>query len=73
MVEQLTTLLLERRAEMSHPIPEEGVEFALIFLFATCKDKILLEEANHGTLATTDARLQIELSRLVRSYLGVRG
>ncbi len=71
MVQRTIALLLERRAEMSHPDPERGVGFALTLMFATCKDQILLAERSHGTTALSDDRLKLELSRAVLGYLGV--
>jgi AcrR family transcriptional regulator len=73
LVRELAALLLARREELSHPSPEQAAEFALVLLFATCKDQILLEERSHGTPTVSDSRLKAELTRTLLAYLGMRG
>ena len=72
MVRRLAALLLERAFEMSHATPEEGVEFCLVLLFATCKDQILLAEASHGPTKVSDEELKKRLTETMLAFLGVR-
>lgn len=73
MVQDIGALLLERRPEMRHPDPTQGVEFAVLLLFSTCKDQILLDDRSHGTQRISDRRLKDELTRALHGYLSVRG
>jgi len=72
MVRGILGFLLACRQEISHPEPERAVEFAVILLFATCKDQILLEERSHGTVRVSDRLLKEELTLSLLAYLGVR-
>lgn len=63
-------LLLARRAEIRHPAPELAVQFGILFVLATCRDKILFAEAAHpASVAVTDAQLATELARALHAYL----
>lgn len=73
MIQKIASLLLECRSEISHPDPSAAVEFGLTFVMATCKDKILLEEASRGiTAKISDKRLIAELTRSLLGYLQLR-
>ncbi|MCP3914707.1 MAG: TetR/AcrR family transcriptional regulator [bacterium] len=71
MVKSINALLLERKCEMRHPNPSQGVDFVSTLLFATCKDQILLADRSHGTVKISDRRLKKELTRALHGYLGV--
>lgn len=73
LVRNILDLLLECRQEVFHPDPDTAAEFAVILLFATCKDQILLEDRSHGTARISGRQLEEQLTRSLIAYLGVRG
>ena len=54
------------------PVIQQAVEFALILLFAICKDQILLEERSHGTARVSGRQMTEQLTWSLLAYLGVR-
>lgn len=68
--ERLSTLLLARRDEISHPDPERAAAFGLAQVFATLESVILFGELRSGVLALSDDDLATELVRAYLAYLG---
>jgi|SRR5215469_13054226 len=66
----MRTLLLTRRAEISHENPEMAVEFALVNMAFTLRGWILENPPRKLLLAKSDNELALQLSRGVLAYLG---
>jgi AcrR family transcriptional regulator len=67
-----TTLLLARRAEMTHPDPERAIEFALEFLDVFLTERIYFGKHQLTPVQRSDEELVTELTRVFASYLGIR-
>jgi AcrR family transcriptional regulator len=69
--EKLGELLLQRRAEIAHPSPEQAIAFGLLFVDGATREAILFGEAARLPGKPTDAALARELSAAWLAYLGV--
>jgi AcrR family transcriptional regulator len=67
---ELSVLLLERRAEISHPEPERAAAFALTLVFSALDNTMLFGEMRSGPFVLSDADLAAELARAMLAYLG---
>jgi AcrR family transcriptional regulator len=67
---RLTALLLEKRAALTHPSPEQAIPFALLVTAATIREAILFEDLRLNPAELNDERLVGELSALFCSYIG---
>jgi AcrR family transcriptional regulator len=65
---KLATLLLARRAEITHPDPELAARFGLGLVFDAIRSAVLFGE-DHGR-PLSDAHLSAELTRSYLAYLG---
>ena len=74
LYELVTRLLLECRAEMTHPDPDRSVRFGLLMAAAMFREKILYDRAPHPHAVTiTDRQLAKEMSRAFVKYVGIKG
>ena len=63
-------LLLECRREIRHPDPALAVSTGILFVLATCRDKILFAEAPHpASVKISDEQLAAELAHALHAYL----
>lgn len=67
---RLTALLLDKRARLAHPSPEQAIPFALLVTAATIREAILFEDLRLNPAELNDERLVDELSALFCSYIG---
>jgi AcrR family transcriptional regulator len=67
--ERLSSLLLTRRAEISHPEPVRAAAFGLTLVFSALDAVMLFGELRSGTLRLSDAELARELTRAYLAYL----
>jgi AcrR family transcriptional regulator len=67
---RLTVLLLDKRAALGHPSPEQAISFALLVTAATIREAILFEDLRLNPAELNDERLVSELSALFCGYIG---
>jgi AcrR family transcriptional regulator len=70
VIARLSTLLLERRSELSHPDPELATRFGLMVVFSALETLILFGETRSSLLTLSDEHLAAELARSTLAYLG---
>ena len=68
---RLRALLLERRAEIRHPQPEQAIELGLFFASAAAREAILSESLRAYPVEIDDDRLSREITRAYLAFLGV--
>jgi AcrR family transcriptional regulator len=73
VMEGLAKLLLDRRAEMSHPEPERAVSFALMQMLALLAHTYTAGFRDHALVRMRDAEIARELVESCLAYLRVRG
>jgi AcrR family transcriptional regulator len=64
-------LLLERRAELRHPDPEQAARFVLVLVESTTLDALLFAGHRGPDLLFDAKELQTELTRAALAYLGL--
>jgi AcrR family transcriptional regulator len=72
LYDRVTNLLLECRAEITHPEPESAIRLGLLFVGAASRDRILFSNAPHPrSIELADGVLARELSDAFLAYLQI--
>ena len=69
--ERIGTLLLARRAEMTHPDPALAIDLGIQTAFALMQQHVLIEETRVGGRALSDDELRRELATMFLRYIGI--
>lgn len=69
--ERISTLLLPRRAEMSHPDPALAIDLGIQTAFALMQQHVLVEETQVGGRTLSDDQLRRELATMFLRYVGI--
>lgn len=72
VTERFEDLLLDRRSQFGHRDPVLAIDLGIQAAFAFMQQHILLGETRVADRTLTDEELQIELTELLLSYVGVR-
>jgi len=72
VMEGLSRLLLERRAEIGHPEPERAVSFALVQMFAVLVQIYTTGRRDVALVRMGDREITRELTNSCLAYLGMR-
>ena len=65
----LTALMLSHQDQITHPDPEEAIQFAILTIASVIRAVIIDEEGTHGLDAPAD--LEDHLARMIFNYLGI--
>lgn len=68
---RLSGLLLARRAELGHPLPERAIPFALLVTAAAIREAVLFEDLRLNPGELPDDRLATELAGAFCAYVGI--
>lgn len=68
---RLRALLMERRAELTHPDPELAINLGLFFASASAREAVLSESLRAYPVQIDDDRLAREITRAYLAFLGV--
>ena len=71
-LDRFTAAVVARRADLAHPDPAAGAEFAVLAAGSAMREVILFGDVWPLRGAMTDERLAEELSEMVLRYLGAR-
>lgn len=64
----ITVLMLSHQDKISHPEPEEAIEFVVLMLASVIR-AVIIDDDTHGLTAPVD--LEEHLTRMIFSYLGI--
>jgi len=70
VIAKLSTLLLARGEQLSHPDPERATRFGFMLVFSALESMILFGEMRDALLSLSDESLADELTRSTLAYLG---